>query len=128
MEYYCTICSKEKKSKHGLLPAIERYDSSRIRSVYQEGKQKGVPMIILSGKHGLLSPQDKIEWYDHMIEPEDLLTLITKITYGLHDRNVTKLVFFARERTSPGWELYYSALEITCANLGIPITYVLSNY
>ena len=57
---YVTYCSgkKDKKEKEKSIPAIESYNSDRIRWVYNLSIKDKVDFAILSGVLGLLYPED----------------------------------------------------------------------
>ena len=127
MEYICTTCCKDKKKDDGLLPAIQRYISKRITFVFNQSQQLQTPLIILSGKYGLIGSDDKIPWYDQKLTPEDVDALVPVLTQQLQEQAISSIIFYGRPRTTPGWEPYYDALEQACRQFDIPITYQLVN-
>ncbi len=68
----CTICSRDKDQREGLLPAIERYNSPRIDQVFSLAREGGHAFAILSGKYGLLFPKTPIPYYDKLLKKEDI--------------------------------------------------------
>ena len=70
MDVLITTCSKEKRLDAGLLPAAQRYVSVRIAAVVARGQRLGLTVFILSGKYGLLRPDEEIEWYDCRSPPK----------------------------------------------------------
>lgn len=123
MEYICTTCCKEKRVDENPLPAIDRYLSPRIQFVFAESRRLNKPFIILSGKYGLLEADDKIPWYDKKLMAEEVDQLVPTLVAQLTQKGITKIIFCARPRTTPGWEPYYEAIERACAQLGIPLAY-----
>ena len=123
MEYLCTTCCKDKREDDGLLPASQRYISERIEFVSMESRKLGKPFIILSGKYGFIDSDHKIPWYDQALEPENVAEMLPMLTEQLLDKGVSKIIFYGKPRTTQGWEPYYDALEQSCNQLGILITY-----
>lgn len=121
MEYLCTTCSKRKRREMKRLPALERYLSRRIRWVWQASRRENKPFLILSGKHGLVSPHKKISWYDQALQFEEIEALAGKIKFQLTAHRVSKLTFYALPKNTRGWRPYYAALEKACASLKIPL-------
>ncbi len=121
MEYVCTICAKRKRRTAGPLPAIDRYLNRRIRWVYTQSRRLARPMFILSGRFGLLAPDDRIPWYDHALTEADVTRLLPRVVQQLAAADATSLVFFARPRSTPGWKPYYELLERACRTRAIPL-------
>lgn len=62
---YITYCSKKKnKTFDKLLEAITRYESERIEKIHNKAKEYGAEFRILSGFFGLISPDEKIPYYN----------------------------------------------------------------
>jgi hypothetical protein len=116
-----TTCSKEKRLDTGLLPAAQRYVSSRIAAVVARGQQLGEPVFILSGKYGLLAPGEEIEWYDRPLTAEDEPAITELVTRRLAAENADRLIFYAEPIDTPGWRPYYNVIAAACANLGITL-------
>ncbi|MCS7012130.1 MAG: hypothetical protein NZM05_00680 [Chloroherpetonaceae bacterium] len=61
-------CSDRKRSSKGKLPAWERYDGVSFRLLKKLQRENAFPknldVLILSAKHGLLSPETWIDDYD----------------------------------------------------------------
>ncbi|NEP10318.1 MAG: hypothetical protein F6K14_08870 [Symploca sp. SIO2C1] len=123
MEYICTTCSKNKRKDKILLPATQRYISKRIKFVFNESRKLNKPFIILSGRYGLIDSEFKIPWYDQKLIPENVELLIPIVTKQLREKEVSKIMFYGKPRTIPDWKPYYDALEQSCNQLGISITY-----
>jgi hypothetical protein len=121
MEYLCTTCSKRKRREVKPLPALERYVSGRIRWVWQESRREDKPFLILSGKHDLLAPHQKISWYDHALQSEEVEALAGKIKSQLTAYGVSQVTFYALPKNTLGWRPYYEAVEKACAHLGIKL-------
>jgi len=123
VEYLCTICCKDKRGDPGLLPAIERYRSERIAFVHQESQRLGKPMLILSGKYGLLRPEDPIPWYDQKLEMDAIPELVPVIGKQLKEQGVTRLKFYCHPKTDKNWYPYHIALEQACQKREIKIDF-----
>ncbi|MCL4709347.1 hypothetical protein KJ068_29675 [bacterium] len=100
---------------------MERYFSRRIRWVWRESQRAGKPMLILSGRYGLLTPQMKIPYYDHALSPAEVTKLAQKIIAQLTRRGVAALTFYARPRATPGWAPYFQVLEKACRRLDLKL-------
>lgn len=123
--YLITTCSKEKDSRPGLLPAIERYKHPRIDWVYRESQRLNLPMLILSGEFGLLQPQTPIPWYDHALQADEVPNLVPAIALRLKGLKAESLQFFARPANEPGWAPYHAALDQACRAENVRLRWVL---
>ncbi len=121
MEYYCTTCCREKSLLPGLLPALERYLDPRIQAVYARSQQEGRPLVILSGKFGLISAQQAIPYYDQALNSEVVADLRSVVVEQLCKLDCHVLRFFGLPRTTPGWEPYYLLIESSCAEAGVEL-------
>lgn len=127
MEFLCTICCKDKRIDPGLLPAIQRYVSERIAFVHQESLRLRKPMLILSGKYGLLSPETPIPWYDQKLEKDAVPALVPVIAEQLEKEGVTQITFYGHPKTDKDWYPYHAALEQACKLQNIEILYQFLN-
>lgn len=125
MDYFCTICCKEKRTDPGQLPARERYLSARIEFVLKRGKEEGRNVLILSGKYGLIGPDDPIDWYDKILLDDDVSVFVPLVQSQLFKWRASSIHFFCLPRMTTGWSPYYDALEESTSKLGISITYVI---
>lgn len=121
VEYLCTTCSKSKRRAAKSLPALERYFSRRLRWVWQESQRLQRPLLIFSGKYGLLKPHEKIPWYDHALQPAEVDDMIHKLIKQLTANRASQLTFYALPKNTRGWLPYYKAIEQACARLGIKL-------
>ncbi len=111
MHYICTICSKEKREDLKLLPAIERYTSSRIKNCYKRSINQGCKFLIFSGEYGFLYPHNLIPFYDHLLKKEEIDYLLPILKEQNKFFNITSLDCIMESRGKPGWESYYEILE-----------------
>lgn len=121
MEYACTICCKRKRRDPQPLAARRRYLSRRISHVARSARRAGRPLLILSGKYGLLGPADRIPWYDHRLARTEVAGLAARVERQLRERGVTAVTLYARPRATPGWRHYYDVLEGACRRCAIPL-------
>ena len=70
MRIYCTTCSRKKLQTKEPVRAIDLYLSENIRRVYSKSLIDGLDFRILSGKFGLLSPDDKVRSYDYLLRED----------------------------------------------------------
>lgn len=102
--------------------AIQRYISERIDTVYEQSKTDKIPFRILSGKYGLLKPEDLIDWYDQKLEAEAIPTLLPTVIQQLQTQKIEKITFFGKDpRTLLDWLPYYKIMELACLELNIPL-------
>ncbi|MCJ7695919.1 MAG: hypothetical protein MUO40_10900 [Anaerolineaceae bacterium] len=119
MHILLTTCCKEKDPAPGTLPAIKRYLSKRIAHVYDESITYNIPMRILSGKFGLLSPDAPIPNYDHPLSTMEVPMLLPHVMEQLDQDSISAITFYAHPRQTPGWEPYYQVVEQSCKALSI---------
>jgi len=109
---YVTYCSGKKDPKEGSIPAIERYDSDRIRWVYNLSIKDKADFAILSGVLGLLYPNEKIPYYDHKMNIDDVERIAKLIKWFLRDKNYEKIVYFTENpHGEPVLRYYYKSLK-----------------
>lgn len=62
------VSKKLKLTKGEFVPAKDLYTSSLFKMAYAYAENLGVDRVyILSAKHGLLAPTDRIEWYNETL-------------------------------------------------------------
>ncbi|MBI4193116.1 MAG: hypothetical protein HY536_00635 [Candidatus Colwellbacteria bacterium] len=119
MEYICTICSRKKKRRPKLLPAIERYQSRRIRDVYYVSQILQKPFLILSGKFGFLLPTDLVPWYDELLTAEQVNRFVEKLITQAKEKKITDITWHAEPEIARGWGPYWQAIRMLCERTGI---------
>jgi hypothetical protein len=125
MTAFCTYCSAEKDNSAGELPAIQRYRSHRIKSVYIAALSLGINLLILSGEYGILKPSDPIPYYDHLLQPSEVPEHSNRIADQLKALGVKELIFFARpisldENLKP----YIDCIKLASQKAGIELKFV----
>ena len=93
---FCTYCSALKSKAAGSIPAIQRYQSSRIERTYEAANLLGIEFYILSGEYGLLRPSEPIPWYDHLLVPDEVSSLVPIIVSQMKDFQIHHLLFMTR--------------------------------
>ena len=122
----CTTCSERKRrTPETPIPAAQRYSSRRIRHVLAVAQRRRLPVLILSGRYGLLSPRRRIPWYDRPLAAEDVPALANKLERQLRRLRLDALELWARPASTPGWQPYHDALRVACAVTGVRLTKVL---
>ena len=117
---FVTYCSKNKTRAGGRQRALERYDSPRIRQVHAAADCLGIGVRILSGKYGLLAPEDKVPYYDHLLRWEEIGRLLPRVSKRLARERLTSVVYFTRPLRRASAPLAYHALmDAACAANGI---------
>lgn len=116
---YVTYCSAGKRRDPGLLPAIERYESARIRGVAARAEADGATFRILSGEFGLLAPGEPIPWYDHLLRPDEAMKIAVRVSVSIHALGVLEVVFFtAGADADPNLAPYHAAIAEACRRVG----------
>lgn len=120
--YLCTACSKEKITTAGLIPALDRYASSRIRSISHKAEINDLGFLILSGKYGLIEAQQPIPWYDHLLVAEEVKPMVALVSRQLKALQVESLTFYAvDEQQDPSWQPYCEVIRQSTATTGVKL-------
>ena len=125
MTVFCTYCSAEKDRSQGELPAIQRYRSHRIRSVYVAAMSLGLKFLILSGKYGILEPSDPIQYYDHLLQSSEVTEHSKRVADQLKTLGVKDLIFFAESFSDDeNLKPYFDCIKLASQKAGIELKYV----
>ncbi len=119
MTVFCTDCSAEKNHSEGEMPAIQRYKSTRIKSVYSAAKSLGLGFVILSGKYGILEPGDPILYYDHLLQSSEVSEHSNLVAGQLEVLGVKDLIFFSR--LAPVVEPYRECIKSASEKAGVEL-------
>jgi hypothetical protein len=119
MRILCSYCSAAKREDDGLLPAYERYLSTRLRVLWLRGRAQGTPLFILSGEYGLLGAEEPIPWYDHLLQPVEVAALAVGVATRLRELAVDAVEYHtAPLATTPAVRPYFEAISAACAAAG----------
>ena len=109
---YVTYCSGKKDEKEESIPAIESYDSDRIRWVYNLSIKANVKFAILSGVLGLVKPDEKIPYYNHKMNKDDVERIAKLIKWFLMAKKCEKIVYFTENpHSEPILKYYHASLK-----------------
>jgi len=118
----CTYCSAPKREDPGLLPATERYISSRIRLLAMRAAWERRPFLILSGEYGLLQPQDPIPWYDHLLAPAEVETMCGRVVNQLRAYHLDEVEYHtAPLALVPEVRPYFDLISSACVRAGVKL-------
>ena len=112
-EIYVTYCSARKNERYDMIPAIERYQSIRIRRVYELSRGR---MLILSGRFGLLRPNTAIPYYDHLLQQEEVNELAERVAMQLRELGVQRVIFVEHQLRALQ---YREAMARACRMAGV---------
>jgi hypothetical protein len=120
MQAVCTHCSRDKSHAPGAIAAADRYRSPRIRALLMRARSQGVAFYILSGKHGLLAPQDPIADYDLLLTAGAAPDHARLVARQLRERGVTELDYItAPLDNDPQLAPYRATMAAACALSGV---------
>jgi hypothetical protein len=115
MHAYCTYCSAEKKETETPIPAVERYKSKRIQTVFSLAKEQGIKFLILSGYYGLLEAEDKIDFYDHLLLENEVEKKALFVSAQLKEKKISKIIFYTNSVTQDqNLKPYIRCIKIAC--------------
>lgn len=115
MNVYCTYCSRKKDSTPRLLPAIERYNSTRIKGIYEKATIDNVELFILSGKFGFIHCETKIPCYDFCLKSNQVPEIVVKLKWQLANYGISHLAYFTElPEDDPLLKPYKCAIEQAC--------------
>lgn len=92
--FYMTHCCKDKSTEEGLLPVLKRYLAKYILYVYQLSKMENTKFLIFSGKYGLLQEDNKIPYYDKLLDYSDFEHLNPIVDEQYKKNPFNQLTFF----------------------------------
>jgi hypothetical protein len=120
MKIICTLCSREKRNDKELVPASIRYTSARIEKVKKTAEDKKLPLFFLSGKFGLISEYEKIPYYDHLLDPAEILSLSEVVKKQLKENGITEINFISKPNETSDSKPYTDVLETAAKRLKLP--------
>ncbi len=114
--FVITYCSRDKDASPELLPAVDRYLSSRIGAAAEAASRLQFGFRILSGLYGLLERDQKIPDYDHLLTYDQVPGHAKKLAGQLAESNAVRVVFITRSLAEdPGTGPYRQAILQGCA-------------
>ena len=128
---FVTNCSKFKLPEPANIPPQQRYLSNRIWYVHQLAKDAGEPFAVVSGEFGLVSEEQSIPDYEHMLAPEEIRGLSEKIAAQIKEQSIPEITFWviSGEYSDTGRAVhrYIAAVQRACELTGakfhvMPIT------
>jgi len=120
-EFILTTCSAQKDPAAGLLRADERYSSARVQWVRVAARERGLPLLFLSGVFGIVQASEPLPVYDHALQPGEVEELTERAIHSLRELGVRRLHLYLRERSTPGWAPYYAVLDAAAAELDLDV-------
>lgn len=118
----CTYCAGPKRWDEGLLPAIERYRSHRIRTLALRAAHELRPFRILSGEYGLLPPDAPIPWYDHLLRADEVPALVPRVAIHLADFRITTVEYHtAPLQAEAAVRPYFETMTAACKLAGVEL-------
>jgi hypothetical protein len=125
MTTFCTYCSAEKKRSQEELPAVQRYGSPRINSVYSAALSLGLEFLIFSGEYGILEPSEPIPYYAHLLIAPEVPDHAKKIADQLKALGVKDLIFFTRPlEEDKNLKPYLDCIQLASLGAGIELKIV----
>ena len=87
---------------------------------------QGLAFWILSGKFGLLRPEQPLAWYDHLLLPDEVAAMAPQVATALTDAGITDLEFHTADPILvPAIGPYYEVARQACALAGATFEAVL---
>ena len=125
MTAFCTYCSAEKDRSQGELPAIQRYRSPRINTVYSAALILGLDFLILSGEYGMLKPNDPIPYYAHLLIASEVPGHAKRVTDQLDAFGVKDLIFFTKSlEEDKNLKPYHDCIKSASQKAGTELKFV----
>ena len=125
MTAFSTYCSAEKRTDDSSLPAIERYRSDRIKRIYSAALACGVDFFILSGEFGLLSPNQQIPYYDHLLANDEIELHSNNVAEQIKQYGITQIIFFTLPvALDESLAAYHASLRLACQSALINLSFV----
>lgn len=119
---YCTYCSANKHYSETRVPAIKLYNSNRIAKVFEEAKQSNTVFLILSGKYGMIDPNEEISYYDHLLAASEIENHSDLIATQIISKNITTIEFYMNSvERDKNLYVYKDCLAKACAKSGIQL-------
>ena len=118
MTLHITPGSRDKNRARKNLEAIKRYDSERIDQVKTVADQRNEEFTILSGKYGVIRPEEKIPFHDEMVREMNISELLTHVKNFLQSKNVDEVIYYSADLEGERIP-YLKLLKTACDTLDI---------
>ncbi len=119
MKLVITYCSASKRKDPGGLPALERYESQRIRDLAENGDGF---FLILSGEFALLEADQWIPWYDHLLTADEVMELAVTVADQLLEYEPYEVEYHTADPEAyPEVQPYAQVMEKACRFAGVPL-------
>lgn len=126
---YCTYCSADKHFSETQLPAIELYNSVRINKVFEAAKKSNAPFLILSGKYGIVSPNEKISYYDHLLKSSEIDAHSDLISRQIMSMKITAIEFYTNSiKKDANLHPYIDCITKACTKSSIKLKIIEENF
>lgn len=123
MNLVVTYCSGPKRRDPGGLPAVERYQSQRIAGL---ATSAGDVFRILSGEFALLTPDELIPWYDHLLLPDEVRELAVTVADQLLEWEADSVQYHTADpEAHPQVRPYHEVMVRACRFAGAALEVVL---
>ncbi len=122
---FLTYCSAKKNHQIDLMPAVERYKSSRIQQVNSAAQALNIDCFILSGKFGIISSKKMIPDYDFMLKKEKVEEHSIKVEMQLNSLEIKQIIFFTRPVSEDkNVKSYLESIQFACEKNNISLTII----
>ena len=122
MTFFCTYCSAEKNYSETPIPAIDLYNSARIKDIRAKAKEAEAGFVILSGKYGLLKPEQRIPYYDYLLLPQEVEGHSELVASQLEKLNPATLVFYSHTiEKDPNLKAYIDCIQKAAEKSGVEL-------
>lgn len=122
MDLVCTYCSAPKRRDPGPLPAVERYLSPRITGLHETAQREGRMFRILSGHYGLVAPDAPLDWYDHLLQPDEVSAMVPAVAAALTRIAVSRVIYHsANPAQVPAIRPYLEVMQQACNQAGVTL-------
>lgn len=123
MKLVITYCSGPKRRDPGGLPAIERYESPRIRRLAEAGEGF---FMILSGEFALLEAEQLIPWYDHLLEENEVMEMAVTVADQIIEYEPSEVEYHTADPEAfPLVRPYLQVMDKACRFAGVPLDIIL---
>lgn len=117
VEVFVTVGSREMDDTPGMIPAIRRYKGSHVEKIAKEAREAQQPFFILSGKHGLLAPDELVEFYDYLLTVENVDRLSRKLVSQLWENDISSVHLYCKP--GPKWFPYFASMAKATSQAGV---------